>query len=729
MGRKSNNYVKTHTVYQMEAAECGAACLAMVFGYHGLELSLEQLRADTGVSRDGCVAGNIVRAARKYGFDSHGYKREPEQLKNIVPPCILYWENDHFVVFEGFKGDSAYINDPACGRRKLSAEELKESFAGVVLTFSPPRGFNGRTDNRFSRRSVFGVNRDRAAELGIDGEHKYVIALAAFGIGLAAPAVLFSVITGCFVDIVLRSGDASVTPALIAAALSSSMIGALLVYVLLRLMGLLRKKYTLTVSRKIVGKLFRLPLDFFEQRFAGELAGRPGDVEKICAYMAGDAAEIFTGLVTGLICIPAAFIASPLPAAAGTVLLIAEVAFGTVRALTVSGPEQKYRQEMGKYGDALYSGLLMNETLRAMGAENDYAGKLLGYDESASNARQKADRAAFITETVRSIITAVNFLILTAAGVAMISRNMINPGRYIGFMLIFAIAACLFRRLPELVKSHRALGAYIAGVNDILTAREDGRFDPAQEGLDGAAGQNPAVMEMMGLSGSRSWKKLTGNLELRNITYSYGTLREPILSDVSFAVESGTMLAVAGPSGAGKTTLTKIISGLYQPLSGEVLFDGIPARKIPPEVFCASVCIAGQSDSLFSGTIRDNITMWNGNVREADMIAAAKDACIHDFITGLGGAYGHMLGENGSNLSEGERQRLLIARALATNPSVLILDETTGAIEPETERKILDNIRRRGCTLIAVAQRRSVIDACDRVIRIGEGEADQNGNE
>jgi len=222
--------------------------------------------------------------------------------------------------------------------------------------------------------------------------------------------------------------------------------------------------------------------------------------------------------------------------------------------------------------------------------------------------------------------------------------------------------------------------------------------------------------------------KLEGCVELDNISFGYGILEPPLVENFHFRLSSGKSIAFVGASGSGKSTVSKIISGLYQPWSGKVSMDGVPVKNIPKEILSSSISTVSQEITLFSGTIKENLTMWNKSVMDADMVKAAKDACIHDVITSKPGAYDYRLKEGGSNLSGGQRQRLEIARALVTNPSILIMDEATSALDPVVEKEIIDNIKRRGCTCVIVAHRLSAIRDCDEIIVMDRGKIVQRGN-
>lgn len=693
-------YVKTPTVYQMEATECGAASLAMIFGYFGRYMSSEKMRIETGVSRDGCNAGNLMRCAKKYGLECHGYRKETGSLIKTEPPCIIHWNFNHFVVFEGIKRGYAYINDPAQGRRRLSLDELDEAFTGIVLTFKPTDKFERQPENN----TVFGFMKDR-----LSGRGGTVLKLLLIGLLLVIPGLAIPAATRFILDNMNTNADMRRLNTAIVFMVTFVMIKVFLNFYRGRVLICLQNKMILQSAYEFVSHLLRLPISFFEQRYAGDLADRVENNNNVNNFLSGELAESVLNLIISVFYLTLMILYSP-------ILTLIVLCSEAVSALTLklgsqylSDISMKTRQDNGKLTGALCSGLNIISTLKASGAENEYATRILGYFARNISAEQKTNRFQQVITVIPQVMSAVTSIIILAVG----GVSVMNGNMTIGMLAAFSALADGFEKPVEslvgFVRRIHIIKADIARVEDVYKYKEDEKF--------GGSADTKAKMS-----------KLSGETEVKDISFGYSVLDEPLIKNFSFKLKSGESIALIGMSGCGKSTVSKILSGLYRPWSGEVLFDGKSIDKIPKEVLAASVSCVSQEPRIFSGTIRENLTMWNSGILESDIIKAAKDACIHDIITQKDGAYDYKLSEGGMNLSGGQRQRLEIARALVTNPSVLILDEATSALDAIVEKKILDNIKKRGCTCLVVAHRLTAIRDCDSIIVMDKGRTVQKGS-
>ena len=697
----AKKYVKTPTIYQMEATECGAASLSMVLGYYGRNESLEKMRIETGVSRDGCNAKNILRAARKFGLEAKGYRRGIEGLLKMPPPCIIHWNFNHFVVWEGVKGKSAYINDPAMGRRKLTMEELESCFTGIVLAFEK----SGEFVTVRKKRTLGSFISQR-----LSGQYSSLAALVVIGIFLVFPGLVIPVFSQVFVDDILLGGNTDWMTALLAVMLGTVIFQAALTYYRGMLLERLQNKMALVSAHGFLSHLFRLPMSFFDQRFAGDLSKRVENNDNVSVFLAGDLAETVLNLFVAAFYLVLLLLYSPLLTLVGIASILLNMALVKFSSDAISNSTIKLQQDQGKMVGSLYSGLNITSTLKASGTESEYTSRVLGYYAKTITTEQHLGKLQQVLNAVPEVASELSNVLVMMMGGVLVIQGQMTAGMLIAFTALLGSFTEPLNVLVGMVQKIQTLKADLGRVDDIMKYETDQKF--RQGG------------EMVPMSA-----KLTGAMELEDISFGYSILDPPLIDGFNFKLESGgSSVAFVGASGSGKSTVSKIVSGLYLPWGGKITFDGVPAANIPPAVFSSSVSTVSQSITLFSGTIRDNLTMWNKNILEEDMVRAAKDACIHDIITQKPGAYDFELSEGGSNLSGGQRQRLEIARALVTNPTVLIMDEATSALDPIVEKEILDNIKRRGCSCVIVAHRLSAIRDCDEIIVMERGKIVQRGS-
>lgn len=691
-------YAKTPTIYQMEATECGAASLSMVMGYYGRHMALEQMRIETGVSRDGCNAKNILRAARKFGFEAKGYRKGFDGLLECKPPCIIHWNFNHFVVWEGVKGKYAYINDPAMGRRKLTLEEIDDCFTGVVLTFEKTAQF----EKAKGRKTLTGFVKDR-----LKGQYSSLFALVAIGLCLVFPGMVIPVFSQVFVDDILLGGNTKWTSAFLAIMSCTVLFQAALTFYRGVLLQKLQNKMALVSAHKFLSHMFRLPMSFFDQRYSGDLAERVENNNNVSVFLAGDLAETVLNVIVAAFYLILLLLYSPLLTLIGVCNVVINLLLMKFSSDAMSNSTMKMQQDQGKMVGAVFAGLNITSTLKASGAENEYVGRIQGYYAKTILLEQKLGKRQQILNAFPSVTEEIcNVLVMMVGGVLVINGKM-TSGMLVAYTSLLGSFTDPVNQLVGFMQKMLTLKADMSRVEDIMKYKEDEKF----------AKESTVPMTT----------KLTGDVELKDISFGYSILEKPLVENFYFHLPSGSSIAFVGASGCGKSTVSKIVSGLYMPWGGEVLMDGMNCREIPKEILASSVSTVSQNITLFSGTIRDNLTMWNRNILDEDMIKAAKDACIHDAITAKPGAYDFELAEGGSNLSGGQRQRLEIARALVTNPSILIMDEATSALDPIVEKQIMDNIKRRGCTCIIVAHRLSAIRDCDEIIVMERGKIVQRG--
>lgn len=683
----------------MEATECGAASLSMIFAYFGRYMPLEQMRIETGVSRDGCNAGNIMRAAKRYGLDCHGYRKEPEALKTIALPCIIHWNFNHFVVFEGFKGKYAYINDPAIGRRKLTWQELDECFTGIVLTFER----TDRFQKEHKKNTSLAFIRKR-----LKGQYGVLFKLIYIGFLLVFPGLVLPVLSQVFMDDVLVGGYTDwLTKILVFMGLLVGLKFGLTYYRDLVLQKLC-SKMTLISGFSFLRHMIRLPITFFDQRYAGDLVERMENNTEVDQFLAGDLAETVLNCFVSIFYLVILLMYSPLMTAVGILNVAVCLSVVFLSNKTIAGIIMKMQITGGKLYGAVCAGLSITDTIKASGAEEEYTARVLGYQAKQDNLEQQLSKFHQIVNAIPEASGQITDALLLMLGAVLVIQGEMTMGMLVAFNSLFDSFCAPVNSLVGFVRKIQTLKANMARVEDISLYQQDQRYEQTD---------HPVTMN----------QKLSGEIELDQISFGYSTLKPALVEDFSFHLNSGDSIAFVGPSGCGKSTVAKTVSGLYRPWSGSILLDGIPMESVPREIRNASIATVSQNITLFSGTVRENLTLWNPAVLEADMIAAAKDACIHDFIIQQSGGYDFVLTEGASNLSGGQRQRMEIARALTTKPTILIMDEATSALDPVVEKQVLDNIKRRGCTCVIVAHRLSAIRDCSQIVVMRQGKIIQRG--
>ncbi len=686
-------YAKTPTIYQIEATECGAASLAMIFAYFKKYISLEEMRIETGVSRDGCNAGNIMRAAKRNGLDCHGYLKEAKDLRNLQPPCILHWEYKHFVVFEGYKGKCAYINDPSSGRRKVCEEELEQCFTGIVLTFKPTDTFR---ESKKQNRIIHCI-KGRLA-----GQNPSIVKIVTSSVFSAVSVLLFAFFIQSLLDGVFEDKAIKLLSGLLAVVVFRAGLGIYQNYI----QSNLYKKIVLRSSHKFLHKLFRLPFEFYEQRYAAELVEIADVNSRTDEFLANDLFYVMGYSVEA--CIYAGVLTWINP-----VLTLAVLGFVILNFVSVKVFERliftavpKWKQDCGKLAGIVYAGLRRMETIQTAGAETVYAERLLLQNEKINLTEKRLRRYRGGADAVSMVLKNLMRVVLFVVGAMVVFDNQISVGQLVAYHFIVEYFMELMKRTCCFFQKFQNAKVELQRAEDIMCHK-----------------QAEACQEKR----KKRTTKLEGAVELRNVSFGYSRLRPSVITNINVRIGCGASVAFVGTTGCGKSTIAKLIGGLYEPWSGNVYFDGVAAERIPGGILSASIAMVSREQILFAGSIRDNITMWNSGISETDMITAAMDACIHEDIMKKTEGYDFWLAEEASNLSGGQRQRLKIARALVTNPTVLILDEATSALDVLLEKKILDNIKRRGCTCVVIAHRLSAIRNCDRIMVLDDGRVVQQG--
>lgn len=694
------------TVLQMEAVECGAASLAMVLAHYKLFVPLEKLRLMCGVTRDGSKASNVLKAARSYGFTAKGFRKEPNELRAMPLPAIVFWNFNHFLVLEGFRSGKVYLNDPGAGPRVVTEEEFDQSFTGVVLTFEPGPDFRraGRPP------SVIAALKRRF--VGLETSVAYVILV---GLALVVPAMLAPIFIGIFIDKFLVSGFESwLKPLLIGMAITAVLRMALTWlegYFLLRI----QTRIAMATASKFFWHVLRLPVEFFTQRSAGEIGSRVAINDKVAGMLSGDLAQAVLAVLKAMFFALLMLYYDRVLTLISIVIVGMQFLFLHLVTRKMKEMSMKLAIESGKVLGTSTNGLLMMETVKANGWESNFFSKWAGHQTKFMRSEQDFGRVSVLLGAVPTLLSGVNNILVLGIGALRVMDGHLTIGALVAFQ---SLVASFTAPVSTLV----GLGSRIQEIQGDMNRLDDVMDYPA----DAWASKVPLVHEAKPEAAAQS-AKLEGEVSLSDVHFGYNRADVPLIEEFNLRVRPGERVAIVGPSGCGKSTVSKLVTGLYEAWQGEVLFDQRRRTEFSRYVLANSVCLVDQDIVLFEGTFRENLTLWDDTIKEADMIQAAKDACIHDFILSRPGGYDSMIEEGGRNMSGGQRQRVEIARALTANPRVLVLDEATSALDAATEKRVDDNIRRRGCTCIIIAHRLSTIRDCDEIIVLSRGRIIERG--
>jgi len=690
------------TVLQMEAVECGAASLTMILGYFGKYVPLEQVRIACGVSRDGSKASNILKAARQYGFEAKGYRKEPEDLREMSLPVIIHWNFSHFMVLEGFHKGKVFFNDPASGRRSVTEEEFNQSFTGVTLTFEPTSDF--QKDGKKPSLAPALIKR-------LQGSKTALLYVVLAGLAMVIPGLVLPVFARVFVDDILLDGkDSWIVPLLLGMGLTAVIRGILTwlqQYYLLKL----ETKIALTSSCRFLWHVLKLPAEFFSQRSSGDIASRMLSNDRVAKLLSGKLATAVLNLIMIVFYFVLMLRYNVTLALVGLVIAFINISYLRMVAAQRKDQNSKLLKDRSMATATGMTGLQIIETLKATGSESYFFAKWAGYQAKALNSEQELGASSQYLAVLPTFLTGINNTVVLALGAYFILQEKMTIGMLVAFQ---SLMTSFTTPVTEIV----GMGAELQEVEGEMNRLDDVLQYPLQsESWDADQDLSPCA----------AGQKLQGFVELKGITFGYSPLEPPLIEDFNLRLRPGSRVALVGGSGSGKSTVAKILAGINKPWSGQILLDGRPRSDWPQTVITNSLAMVDQEIWMLEGSVRDNITLWDETVSEFELVRAAKDACIHEDITARAGGYDQPVEEGGKNFSGGQRQRLEIARALVQNPAIIIMDEATSALDPLTEKRVDESIRHRGCTCVIVAHRLSTIRDCDEIIVLEKGKIAERG--
>ena len=688
---RTGRRAKVPTVLQMQVADCGAASLGMILARHGRWETLDDLREACGVSRDGANANDLLAAARDYGLEAHAARVELGALEGMAMPVVVWWDRSHFLVLEGATGSRVYLNDPECGRRILTVAEFAKKFSGAVLSFAPAPGFRTGGEPPGVRRAI--AERLRHSRSGL------AFAILA-GTLAAVPTLALALLAKLFVDVVLGRGDRSLGVWIVLAALIAVSVQFLLVILKYRALAALQFKLAIVGTVGLLERMLRLPLSAYFLRWPGELASRVTGPAALAQTLSGQVGSALVGAVSVVIYAIAMFVLDWRLA-----LIVVGLAFGALAVMWRGMVMQRINQEGVLHAQGRARGIAVQtlgaiESVKASGATSEAFRSWIEPVAVGVEAQRRLSRISAVLGVVPGFVNAISAALVLVVGAILLYHGMISVG---GLLAVQLLAAAFAAPVQEMLVSASAVQqgmAQLRRIDDIHGQPEDPRFAG-----DGPGHSAPA----------------TGRLELREVSFGYRSNGFPLIRSVSLQVAPGGWLALVGASGSGKTTIGRLASGLVTPWSGEVLIDGVPVREWDRDALASALAGVEQHVTLFAGTVRDNVTLWDTTVDDERVREALRDAGVLDDVLARPGGLSAPVLDGGRNFSGGQRQRIGLARALVREPRILVLDEATSALDPVTEVEVMQNVRRRGCSVLVIAHRLSTVRDADEILCLGRG--------
>ncbi len=691
---------------QNDETECGAICLGIVLAHYGRWVPIDELRRVCGVSRDGSTALGLQRGAEKYGLRTEGWRKETSDLPQMSLPLIIFWEFNHFVVLEGFRNGKYYLNDPANGRLVVSEETFDQAFTGITLEMTPSADFRPGGERRGIMSKAWPWLRDA----------KGTVAYALLcGLLLAAAALISPVLLTVFIDYVLLNAEPGWTTTIVLVGVLVTVLTYIITWMQQRSLQRLAIRLSAINSERILSHLFRLPARFFAHRFVGDLAQRMQIIDQIAEVMSKQFMSVMVELVMSSLFLILMMIYDPLLAAAVLLLAVINAVMTRVASRRRAEENRGMQHEQARLAGLTAFGMGNLETLRATSMEKDFFLRWNGYQARELTARQRFAELGYIIASLPNLFMLLGAAVVFGVGGLRVTSGDLTVGALMGFYIVAINFLQPVGRFVQSIDAFQILESELDRIEDISTAAEDPLI----------VSSNDTESSTIATVGGRL--RLNGRVELRDITFGYRPDHPPLIEGFDLILEPGQRVALIGTTGSGKSTLMKLAMGEFALWSGEILFDGRPVHTIPRQVLTDSVAVVDQHILLYSGTVRENLTMWNPAVPDRQVVAAAQDAMIHDEIVSRPYGYDGEITEGGVNFSHGQRQRLEIARALVLEPSVLLLDEATSRLDAVTEMDIDGALRRRGCTCLIVAHRLSTIRDCDQIIVLDAGSVAQRG--
>ena len=692
-------------VLQMSAADCGAACLSMVLGYWGGRLSAGACQEAMGGGQNGVTALMIARSARTFGLDVQAFRHTPQGLAAAPLPAILHWQGVHFVVLEAYGEKEIKIVDPAVGRRTLTPTEFAAGYSGVTLTFAPGPDFAEVMAAQAQNASPSTWRAYVKRVLAVPGSRKLFVWLLAASLFLQLTGLILPLVTWLVVEKFLPNGNSQALAWLGGGMAVAVLAQAGIVYLRDLLVIRLQQRLDNSLIPDFFAHLLRLPYAFFQQRTTGDLLSR---LEGNAAVRELITSGVLTGLLDGGLSLLYLFILYAQSPLFG--LVVTGTALGHFLLLAATGERVHEYSQMELATQAEEQSLAAQivrgiESVKSAGAE---AWILAEWGKRfAATLRASAVRG----RTVARINAALQFLsiatplLLLWLGVGGVQSGQLSLGQMLALVVLASSSLAPLGSLAAHIHRGQQIWAYLERLGDVLEAAPE---------EDAVAAEGRV--------------ELRGGVEVEGLTFRYGEEGVFGLHDISFSVAAGENIAIVGPTGAGKSTLARLLLGLYRPQAGVIRYDGRPLDELGLTHLRREIGVVLQDPFLLGGTIRENIALQQPDMSLEEVVAAAKLAAIHDEIERLPLGYASRVGEGGSGLSGGQRQRIALARALATRPAILVLDEATSHLDAVTESVIQHNLDGLVVTRLTIAHRLSTVRNADRILVLEAGRLVEMGS-
>ncbi len=680
-------------VPQMEAVECGAACLTMVLRSYGRFVELSSVREACGVSRDGVSAKQLVRVARQHGLQTRARRLEPKDLEGLEHPAVIHWEMNHFVLLERWTPDEARVLDPAVGPRRIRAAEFARSFTGICIELWPGEGFVEQPERRASRARYAEMLSAARPALWVVGGTSLILSV----LGLTIPLA-----TQLIVDEVLLGRQAGWLGVMGAGAFGLTLLALAALWLRSWVVSRVRDHVDSAMSAEMVGHILSLPIRFFEQRHTADLVARIDGVRVLREVLAERAVSL---LVDGPLLLVYLAILLALEWRLGLVVLASALAYGAVYAVVRPFQLAALRERIVK--DVRAAGQLL-QTLRGVVTLKSSGRELAAHDRWLRLFAHTLNAAA-VESRVRirgaAALLAVRLLgpaAVLAWGAVLTVEGRLTTGELLGFLLLSGAFLVPLESALQALLRVQELPLVLSRMDDVLETRPE-------EG------------------GSRPCPTLSGDIRFEDVTFRYGPTAPPSLDQVSFTIRRGEKVALVGPSGSGKSTLAKLLLGLYRPESGTIAFDDHDLGDLDLDSVRRQLGAVLQETVLFDGSIRENIALYHPTASIDDVVTAARVAQLHADIEALPLGYETRISGTGGPLSGGQRQRLALARAVLHRPPILLLDEATSALDTATEAAVGAYLASRICTRVVIAHRLSTIRDADRILVLDGGRVVEQG--